>query len=691
MALLDFLRIPAPKPQRTIDLETGQRFGTDLLALDRSTATSRRSQRTNADITETYAAVYAAVRWRSQAITAPEIVLQRQQAGEWVDIGTIDQPEAHPALAVMHRVNAGLTFRHGFGLIEQHKLTYGSAYWVKRRNGLRVPMEFEIWSPPQVEIISNKERSWEVDAYKLHRSLGQVVTVPSSEVIPFRHIIHPANPLWSMSPITAIRLEAEGMLEAQRYNLRFFDQGMAPGGILTADDIEASEARRIETEMARHYQGTDNAHRWWVVEGALKPVIPQMSQKDMEFIAAQQWTVQDVARVFELSPLALKDFTRATYENASQANAADWAMIVNQLEATLEEFTEFMLWPDFGRDLRLVARTDNIKALQEDQKVRAEIDNIRLAAATTTVNELRHRDGLDAVAWGDVPLIPITLKPLGYEPPPPVFPPQNGPPKNGSEMPMDDMPRARIVSGSVATEGEPGLLAAERRMDAGWGNRLRTEMRAIIKHLEARAGEDGRKRALELGDVDSYAWDWRRYLPVIIGELEAAFLEVLQESGFVSTPILGAQQYAERWASRRAGELISLRDRASVIAYTRERVRTLVAETIAEGKSLRELKNALRGEFAFSASRAEAIARTETATAIGQGRRASAMTQGQDEKRWVTAGDDSVDANAAGQPCRDNEAAGWMPLTQGFPSGHDTIPAHPRCRCDVEYRTGRLQ
>lgn len=49
-------------------------------------------------------------------------------------------------------------------------------------------------------------------------------------------------------------------------------------------------------------------------------------------------------------------------------------------------------------------------------------------------------------------------------------------------------------------------------------------------------------------------------------------------------------------------------------------------------------------------------------------------------KSWLTAGDDRVDAH-----CRANEAAGWIPLDQPFPSGHQRAQGHQACRCTTLY------
>ena len=51
------------------------------------------------------------------------------------------------------------------------------------------------------------------------------------------------------------------------------------------------------------------------------------------------------------------------------------------------------------------------------------------------------------------------------------------------------------------------------------------------------------------------------------------------------------------------------------------------------------------------------------------------------EKSWLTVGDDRVDVE-----CEDNEAQGWIPMDDGFRSGHTRPPAHPACRCTALYR-----
>ena len=142
-----------------------------------------------------------------------------------------------------------------------------------------------------------------------------------------------------------------------------------------------------------------------------------------------------------------------------------------------------------------------------------------------------------------------------------------------------------------------------------------------------------------------------------------------------------AHRLAANWAKERAGGLLKLDGDMSMVAATRERVRQLISEAIANGDSRQTLAKRIREDFAFSRLRALMVARTETATAWGQGAKSAAVSQGREEKRWETQGDALVE-----EACAQNAAAGWIGIDESFPSGADTIPEHPRCRCNVRYR-----
>lgn len=135
---------------------------------------------------------------------------------------------------------------------------------------------------------------------------------------------------------------------------------------------------------------------------------------------------------------------------------------------------------------------------------------------------------------------------------------------------------------------------------------------------------------------------------------------------------------------------------AQVNETTRGYIRSLMTKAVREGWSYQRTARALTeryAEFAIGSplqhirSRAELIAVTESAKAYEMGNnivaRDLARSGQRIEKFWFTVGDERVDE----EQCGPNEAEGWIGLLEEFPSGHDTPPAHPGCRCTLGYQS----
>lgn len=81
------------------------------------------------------------------------------------------------------------------------------------------------------------------------------------------------------------------------------------------------------------------------------------------------------------------------------------------------------------------------------------------------------------------------------------------------------------------------------------------------------------------------------------------------------------------------------------------------------------------------ANRAERIVFTETSSMVGRSEHEAAKRNGAAHKEWVTVGDSTVCPI-----CESNEEVGFIGFDQKFPSGDLHEPAHPNCRCLVEYQ-----
>jgi SPP1 gp7 family putative phage head morphogenesis protein len=114
---------------------------------------------------------------------------------------------------------------------------------------------------------------------------------------------------------------------------------------------------------------------------------------------------------------------------------------------------------------------------------------------------------------------------------------------------------------------------------------------------------------------------------------------------------------------------------------TRDMIRDTIADGLAENIGLDEIAAQIEDGTAFGEDRAELVARTEIARANSQGALVS-YREARDQgvvvrKEWLIADDDCCD------DCQENADAGAIDVDDDFPSGDDSPPQHPRCRCAV--------
>lgn len=144
-----------------------------------------------------------------------------------------------------------------------------------------------------------------------------------------------------------------------------------------------------------------------------------------------------------------------------------------------------------------------------------------------------------------------------------------------------------------------------------------------------------------------------------------------------------------------AGSLIA----SDVNATTKKYINTVMTNAANTGQSYDQAAKAITdrySEFAVGQpqlhidSRAHLIAITE----LAQGYEEANLVMAQEmadggipmQKHWLTVHDNRVDAT-----CTGNEARGWVPSEEAFPSGDMRPPEHPACRCTTQYQVAPLE
>jgi hypothetical protein len=199
-----------------------------------------------------------------------------------------------------------------------------------------------------------------------------------------------------------------------------------------------------------------------------------------------------------------------------------------------------------------------------------------------------------------------------------------------------------------------------------------------------------------IGKVDLSGLD--AMIDVTREDLEAMGLEGGRVA-MASVGVLDREELVERvnasavaYARERSAELVGKRvlEDGSIIdnpnakwaidESTREAIKNTISEGLHENIGSDAIVEALETDFAFSPERADMVSRTEIAMANSE----AAMTGYREaEEDGVKLSKEWILGPAPCEICQENNDAGPIGLDDEFPSGDDTVPAHPNCECAV--------
>ena len=174
---------------------------------------------------------------------------------------------------------------------------------------------------------------------------------------------------------------------------------------------------------------------------------------------------------------------------------------------------------------------------------------------------------------------------------------------------------------------------------------------------------------------------------VVKDGLQAAMIQVGLDDSMITD---GMYEAAVNWAQARSAEMVGkkwvegeLVDNPTakwvIEETTRDDLRNMITQAIDEGWSTGRLGNEIEDAFAFSEARADMIARTEIKMADSAGSMIGYRESGVvSTKTWQLSNEHADD-----DECDENADEGAIPLDEPFPSGDDTAPGHPNCKCDV--------
>ncbi|MEE9401240.1 MAG: phage minor head protein [Dehalococcoidia bacterium] len=254
------------------------------------------------------------------------------------------------------------------------------------------------------------------------------------------------------------------------------------------------------------------------------------------------------------------------------------------------------------------------------------------------------------------------------------------------------------------------ITPIERTLKAAMRKAFLAQGRAFLRGMAAYKDQFPLEEAVTEGQWERVFSDAEiASINLFVEPLDLATREALLAGGAATYGELGMIDVAFDLANPRAVQYLRDHGAARVTLInqtTRIELQRLIIQAADEGMSYSRLARVIRTQFEGFAglkpqlhirNRAELIAVTEVGDAYSEANLIIGRTL-QDagermEKRWLTIGDGRVSDG-----CAANQAVGWIPLDDAFPSGHQRPLRFPGCRCDLlqrrvseeEWQTNRM-
>lgn len=156
--------------------------------------------------------------------------------------------------------------------------------------------------------------------YQITDLNGKVKNYLQDEILHLRYAS--SDGFMGRSPITVCR-EAVGLgLAQQRHGAATMKNGLMASGIITTPDWFDQAKGQRAMEALKRYQGAKNSGKIPILEGGMDYKQLGMSNQDAEWLASRKFTIEDIARIFNISPIFLQDYSHSSYANFSEASRA---------------------------------------------------------------------------------------------------------------------------------------------------------------------------------------------------------------------------------------------------------------------------------------------------------------------------------------------------------------------------------
>jgi len=223
--------------------------------------------------------------------------------------------------------------------------------------------------------------------------------------------------LQGISPIEHCRITMQSGVALAQHGLTTAEKGAPLRGVITnAPPFKNPEqAKEVRGRWRDAFREATESGGVSILEGDLKFQPVSMSMRDAEFIAQMRFSVEEIARIFNVPPHKIQMLERATFNNIEHLSREFYTSALQpwivRIEATMN--ATWLTAGDRAAGYYLRHNADGL--LRGDLKTRSESYAKQISSGIMTPNEARQLEEREPMAGGDQLFFPINHAPLGAD------------------------------------------------------------------------------------------------------------------------------------------------------------------------------------------------------------------------------------------------------------------------------------
>lgn len=352
----------------------------------------------------TLPAVWSAVTRISSTVSSlPLHVYQRDSEGK-------QKAPNHPLYPLLHdSPNPLMTAMQFRRTLTAHVLLWGNGYaWIQRNPRGQVEALWPL--PPD----STTPQLTEVDGQP--RIIYHTVLFGQTKTLMDYEVLHIAGLGYDgIRGYSVIGMEREAVslgLSMQTLAGRLMGNNAIPPTVLVHPGSLSPEAQRNLVKAWREDYGGPNQGKIGVLSEGIEIKQLSMPLKDAEFLAQRNYTVADIARIFNI-PLSMLEGSdkAATYASSEQFNLWYIQHTVRPWLITWEQAISLRLFTDQERKTYFAEHSIE-GLLRGDSQARAEFYSKMFSIGAFSINDIRELENMNDIPDGDKHFVPLNMTSL---------------------------------------------------------------------------------------------------------------------------------------------------------------------------------------------------------------------------------------------------------------------------------------